>query len=165
MNRSARIVIFVGLILGLLLFIPWRKNVKLDLEFKDQGTLSFKDTTGQAYATFKIEVADTEEKQLQGLMHRTAMEADQGMLFLMGEEEIHSFWMDETYLSLDVIFIDSKQEVVFIAKGTEPKSQEPIRSLSPSQYVLEVKAGVADKADIKVGDQVVWDMKKPAPKE
>ncbi|GAB5551488.1 MAG: DUF192 domain-containing protein [Saprospiraceae bacterium] len=157
MNRANRIIFFVVLILGIALFIPWGKKIKLDLTFKHQATVFFQNDAEQNYATFKVEVADTEEKQTQGLMHRTAMKADQGMLFIMEEEEIHSFWMDETYLSLDVVFIDTNKEVVFIAKGTEPKSQEPIRSLSPSQYVLEIMAGTADQAGIKVGDQVSWE--------
>lgn len=159
MNRANRIIFFVVLILGIALFVPWKKKAKLDLTFKHQATVLFQDELAQNYATFKVEVADTEEKQIQGLMHRTAMEPDQGMLFIMEEEEIHSFWMDETYLSLDVIFMDTNQEVVFIAKGTEPKSQEPIRSLSPSQYVLEIIAGTADQVGIKVGDRVTWELK------
>lgn len=156
MNRANRVILLIVVILGVLLFIPWKKNVKLDLNFKHQATLFFQNETGQNYATFKVEVADTEEKQTQGLMHRTSLQADQGMLFLMEEEEIHSFWMDETYISLDVVFIDADKEVVFIAKETEPKSQEPIRSLSPSQYVLEVRGGVTDQKGIKVGDRVNW---------
>lgn len=158
MNRANRIIFFVVLIIGIILFIPWKKTAKLDLTFKHQATLFFQNEAEENYATFKVELADTEEKQTQGLMHRTSIKEDQGMLFLMEEEEIHSFWMDETYISLDVIFIDADKEVVFIAKGTEPKSQEPIRSLSPSKYILEVKAGVADQFGIKVGDFVNWEL-------
>ena len=158
MNRGNRIIIFIVLLLGILLFIPWKKNAKLDLTFKHQAMLNFQNEDGKTYATFKVEVADTEEKQTQGLMHRTSMRNDQGMLFIMEEEEIHSFWVDEIYIPLDVVFIDVNKEVVFIAKGTEPKSQEPIRSLSPSQYILQIKAGIADKEDIKVGDRVNWEL-------
>ena len=155
--RPNLIIFLLGLGLVVLLFVPMNNKPKMSLEFKKQGKASILDTSGQVLASFEVEIADTPEKQEQGLMKRTKMENDQAMLFLMDELEVHNFWMEETYLSLDILFADSLKEVVFIAKATEPESQEPISSLTPCLYVLETKAGICDKYGIRVGHKLEFE--------
>lgn len=157
LNRSAIIVIVVGLAFVGLLFIPIQPKDKLDLEFKKEGTVVIEDSTGIQRVQLDVEIADTPEKQEQGLTFRTSMEPDQGLLMIMEEEEVTNLWMLDIYLALDIIYVDTLREVVFIAKGTEPEAQEPVTSQAPSLYILEVNAGIADRHGIQVGDRMRYE--------
>ena len=103
-------------------------------------------------ATFRVEVADTAEKRRWGLMYRTEMGTEEGMLFLFPKEEQQSFWMKNTPLSLDIIFMDRGRRVVGIVHDTVPFSTRSVGVTVPSQYALEVRAGVARRKGIAVGD-------------
>jgi len=110
--------------------------------------------TGNGPVTIDIEVADSEDERTQGLMYRYSMEENQGMYFIFPEEDFRSFWMKNTYISLDIIFINANHEIVSIQKYTQPKSTYSQPSEKPAKYVLEVNAGFADKYGIKPGDKV-----------
>ena len=84
------------------------------------------------------------------------MEEMQGMLFIFPDERYQSFWMLNTLFSLDMIFINSKKEIVTIHKNTKPLSEQSYPSSEPAQYVLEVNAGFCDRYNIKQGDKVFW---------
>ena len=103
-------------------------------------------------ATFRVEVADTVQKRRRGLMYRRDLREDQGMLFLFPDEQEQSFWMKDTPLSLDIIFMDSRREVVGILHDTVPFSTRSLSVGVPSQYVLEVRGGTARRKGIAVGD-------------
>ena len=156
MNRSAIYVILGFIVLIVLLFIPWQSKPKLDLNFKNEGSITIQDTLGQKKATFLYQKADDDEKRELGLMHRKSLEKNHSMLFIMDEEEVHSFWMVDTYIPLDIIFINEAKEVVFIAKSMEPESQEPVNSKAPCLYALEINAGLSEQLDIQVGDVVAF---------
>jgi uncharacterized membrane protein (UPF0127 family) len=79
---------------------------------------------------------------------------DFGMLFIFGAETIRSFWMRNTFVSLDIIFIDEAGEIVSISENTEPLTDTSERSEGPAKYVLEVPAGTAEALGIDAGDQV-----------
>ncbi len=104
--------------------------------------------------TIDVEIAENEEERLQGLMYRYSMEANQGMFFIFPQEEIRSFWMKNTFISLDIIYINSNYEIVSIQKYTQPKSTYSLPSEGPSQYVLEVIAGFTDQYGVGPGQKV-----------
>ena len=103
-------------------------------------------------ATFSVEVADTAEKRRWGLMYRQELGSDEGMLFVFPDETDHSFWMKNTPLSLDMIFMDRHRRVVGIIHDTVPFSTRSVGVGVASRYVLEVRAGVARRNRIVVGD-------------
>jgi uncharacterized membrane protein (UPF0127 family) len=91
---------------------------------------------------------------MRGLMDRFSLPDQAGMLFIFDNDEPRSFWMKNTYISLDIIFINSNKEIVSIQKYTQPRTTSSIPSDKPAMYVLEVNAGYCDKFDIKPGDKV-----------
>jgi len=103
---------------------------------------------------FTVEIAATGEARSRGLMFRREMADDHGMLFIFEAEGDRYFWMKNTPLSLDIIFIRSDGTIAHIAKGTTPFSEKTIPSQGPAQFVLEVVAGTADALNIKAGDTV-----------
>jgi uncharacterized protein len=124
--------------------------------FKKEGELTFTDTTGKEIVKIDIEIADNDYRRQLGLMNRTGMEENQGMLFIFPTQQYQSFWMLNTLFSLDMIFINKENKIVTIHKNTKPLSQESYPSTEPSIYVLEVVAGFTDKYNINVGDYVYW---------
>ncbi|WP_269582297.1 DUF192 domain-containing protein [Roseibium sp. Sym1] len=111
-------------------------------------------TSGDGEHRFQVDVAATDSQRSYGLMFRQEMAADQGMLFLFEGEGERYFWMKNTPLPLDIIYIGANGEIVSIAADTEPFSLDAIPSGGPAKYVLEVNAGIAKKLDIKAGDTV-----------
>lgn len=107
---------------------------------------------GGVKASFRVEVADTAEKRRWGLMYRTELGADEGMLFVFPEERNQLFWMKNTPLSLDIIFMDRRRRVVGIVHGAVPFSTRSVSIGVPSLYVLEVRAGLARGKGIAAGD-------------
>jgi uncharacterized membrane protein (UPF0127 family) len=103
---------------------------------------------------FTIELADTPETRARGLMFRRSMLPDHGMLFDFKIEQPVAFWMKNTPLPLDMLFIDGKGVIVQIAADTTPFSEAPIPSRQPIRAVLEVNAGTAERLKIAVGDRV-----------
>jgi uncharacterized protein len=111
-------------------------------------------TQGGQKQSFRVEVARNDADRAQGLMFRRSMPADQGMLFDFGRVEPVSMWMQNTYLSLDMLFIRPDGTVARIAASTEPLSTRTIPSGEPVLAVLELNAGTAAKLGIKAGDRV-----------
>jgi len=89
-------------------------------------------------------------------MFRKNLEIGKGMLFIFDQETHHPFWMKNTFISLDILFVDHLKKVVWIASGTEPLSNKQIYSKSPYRYVLEVPAGYAETKKIQIGDRLQW---------
>lgn len=129
------------------------KYVESEPVFKKQGELSFIYKT-DTLSTINIEIADTPKKTAKGLMHRKHMEENNGMLFIFDTERRQSFWMKNTHISLDIIFVNANKEIVFIAPETTPYSTKQIPSFEYAQYVVEVNAGYCKKFGIKVGDVI-----------
>ena len=103
---------------------------------------------------FSVEVMRTDEQRARGLMYRRFMPEDRGMLFDFKREEPVAMWMKNTYLSLDMVFIDKSGRVVNVAENTEPLSERIIPSSGPVLAVLEVNAGTARRIGLKVGDRL-----------
>ena len=105
---------------------------------------------------FIVEVARTAEEQATGLMHRQALEPTRGMLFPYDPPQSASFWMKNTLIPLDIIFIRPDGTIARIARNTEPMSLDPIPSLEPVAAVLEIAGGRAAELGIEPGDTVSW---------
>lgn len=103
---------------------------------------------------FSVEVMRTDEQRARGLMHRRFMAQDRGMLFDFKREEPVAMWMKNTYLSLDMVFIDKGGKVVNIAENTEPLSERIVPSSGPVLAVLELNAGTARRIGLKPGDRL-----------
>jgi uncharacterized membrane protein (UPF0127 family) len=103
---------------------------------------------------FNVEVAITPEEHATGLMNRRELPRGTGMLFDFGEPQMASFWMKDTYISLDMLFIAADGTIVSIAEDTTPLSLQPIMSPGPVKAVLEVVAGTSRRQGIAPGDQV-----------
>lgn len=102
----------------------------------------------------EVEVVQKEAELERGLMWRKHLDPDAGMLFLMGETKIHTFWMRNTYVPLDIIFIKDDLTIAGVAADAVPQT-ENLRSVdTPSSYVLEVNAGWAKKRGIGAGTKV-----------
>lgn len=113
------------------------------------------DQDGKAHA-FRVELAQTEEQQQKGLMFRTAMGADEGMLFPSPAPEPRSFWMKNTVIPLDIVFIGPDHLISNIAANAVPYSLDPIPSSGPAIAVLELNGGRAAELGIEPGARVTW---------
>jgi len=112
-------------------------------------------TLGGASFRFAVEVAETPDQLHQGLMFRDAMADDAGMLFLLGTEEVASFWMRNTFLPLDMLFIARDGRVTDVHRNAAPGSTAIISSTVPVVAVLEVNAGITGRLGIHSGDRVI----------
>jgi uncharacterized membrane protein (UPF0127 family) len=104
---------------------------------------------------FKAEIADNRERRQQGLMYRQEMADNAAMLFLFDEVRIVTFWMRNTFIPLDLLFLGIDGRIMAIHRNAVPASTSPISSPSPAAAVLEIKAGTAAKLGIYPGDQVL----------
>jgi len=104
--------------------------------------------------TFTVEIADTEAAREKGLMYRRSLPEGAGMLFDFHQEQDVAFWMQNTYIPLDMIFIRGDGRILRIAENTEPMSTRQIPSGGPVRAVLEVIAGTSRKLGIAAGDRV-----------
>lgn len=107
-------------------------------------------TSDKGAFRFDVEVADDADERSTGLMFRRSMPDDRGMLFVFPSDVLGSFWMMNTILPLDIIFVRADGTVDSIVRG-EPFSLAPLRSQGRIRYVLEVKAGIAEKTGIRPG--------------
>ena len=110
-------------------------------------------SSGQSHR-FTVELANTEKQRAIGLMHRNTLAPDRGMFFDFQTERAEQFWMRNTFIPLDMLFIRSSGEIVFIAQNTTPHSDAPVGPAQPVQAVLELPGGTAARLGFKAGDVV-----------
>lgn len=103
--------------------------------------------------TYKLEVAVSEAAQEKGLMQRDALAADRGMIFVFPGDAIREFWMKNTRIPLDIIFLNSGGKVVWV-ESMKPYDLHTTSSIYPAQYAIELNAGQAKACGIKPGDQI-----------
>ena len=113
-------------------------------------------TSGDERIAFSVEVADTPEAQAPGLMFRTDLGDNEGMIFPYDGTRAQSFWMKNTPLPLDIIYIGPDRRISNIAAETEPYSLDPVYSVGPVLGVLELRGGRAAELGIEPGDLVEW---------
>lgn len=125
--------------------------------FKKEADLWFINKEEDTLTQLEIEIADSDYEYQTGLMYRKEMKANRGMLFIYNEEQVRpNFYMKNTYIPLDLIYINSAFKIVDINRNAQPMNESPIPSEAASQYVLEVNAGMADQWKISLGDRAVF---------
>jgi uncharacterized membrane protein (UPF0127 family) len=117
--------------------------------------------TSSGRHAFQVEIANNDASRERGLMDRRFMAADHGMLFEFDRDEPVAFWMKNTYIPLDMIFIAPSGVVTHIAANAEPLSERVIPSGGPSIAVLELNGGIAASIGVRVGDKVRHPFFKP----
>ncbi len=115
-------------------------------------TVFFSTPTGEV--AVQVEVARTSEARQAGLMHRQTLPAGHGMLFLMPSERVQMFWMRNTFIPLDMIFVNGAREVVGIVAEAEPLTETPRMVAAPSSYVVEIPGGHAAQMGIGAGSRM-----------
>jgi uncharacterized membrane protein (UPF0127 family) len=118
------------------------------------GEVTFPDHT-----VISVEIADTPESRQRGLMFREHLAANEGMVFLFDESGFYPFWMKNTLIPLDMIWLDEQKRVVSVAHSVPPCKADPCPNFSPTGnaiYVVEVASGFAKKHGVKEGDQLVF---------
>lgn len=108
---------------------------------------------------FTVELARTPAEQEHGLMDRTSMPADHGMLFVFQDDEPRTFWMKNTLIPLDMLFFDAARKLVTIQADAQPCKSDPCKlypSNAPARYVLELNAGTAAKLGVREGDAITF---------
>jgi uncharacterized membrane protein (UPF0127 family) len=110
--------------------------------------------TGGRKLTFRVELALTPQEQERGLMYRKSLDADAGMLFVSQTERPHVFWMKNTLIPLDMIFIGANRRIVGIVQNAEPQTLTGRQVDGPSQYVLEIGGGLSASLGIRPGQLV-----------
>jgi hypothetical protein len=127
----------------------------VEIPFREDGRLTFH-RDGTPVVDIAVEIADTDSARARGLMQRTRMPDRSGMLFVFPVEQPQSFWMANTPIYLDLMFLDSAGRIVSIARSARPLSTEPVPSGLPAQYVIETEAGFVDSWGVVEGDSASW---------
>jgi uncharacterized membrane protein (UPF0127 family) len=112
--------------------------------------------SGKKVHAFTVEIARTSMQQAKGLMFRSELADDKGMVFPFPETRGASFWMKNTFIPLDIIFVRADGSIENIAANTTPYSTDPVLSTAPVAAVLELRGGLAAELGIKPGDKVRW---------
>ena len=127
-----------------------------EIPFTPEGLLELVRPDGTVITSVVIEIAEGDSARARGLMERTSLPSRGGMLFLDHEARIQTFWMKNTLLPLDIMFIGADSQIVNIAKRTRPLTEDRVSSTAPAQFVLEVKAGFTDTFGIDENTRVRW---------
>jgi uncharacterized membrane protein (UPF0127 family) len=165
-KNNKRLIIAIVLIVALALFllrpvlfesrkiIPKKSPnaITMEPQFTKEGRLVFRNAENDTLKVVDIEIADDDQERTQGMMYRTNMSFDRAMLFIMEYEREQSFWMRNTKMSLDILYVNGDLEIVTIYKHTQPYSESPIPSFKKAKYVVETAAGFCEKYNIQEGD-------------
>jgi uncharacterized membrane protein (UPF0127 family) len=124
---------------------------------KEGRVIFFSKETKKEIIQIDVEIADNPDKIVTGLMYRQSIPDKAGMLFIYEETQPLAFWMKNTYIPLDIIFVDENMQIVTVKKNAKPLSEKLILSNRDSMYVVEVNAGFCDKYFIKIGDYLSYE--------
>jgi uncharacterized membrane protein (UPF0127 family) len=127
------------------------------ITFKKEGELSiYKSTSDTLKKHLDIEISDTDYERQTGLMYRDGMAPNQGMLFIFKDETKRFFYMKNTKIPLDIIYIGANKRIVSFKTNAKPFDETSLPSEVPAKYVLEVNAGLARKWELEKGDTLLW---------
>ncbi|MCT4630821.1 DUF192 domain-containing protein [Winogradskyella sp.] len=128
---------------------------KIVVSFKKEGALQLKKAASDSIiTTIDIEIADNDYETQTGLMYRTELGINQGMLFVFPDMQMRSFYMKNTKIPLDIIYIDEDKSIVSFQKNAKPFNETSLPSQAPAKYVLEINAGLSDEWQLQVGDKI-----------
>ncbi|MBU2940990.1 DUF192 domain-containing protein [Lacinutrix sp. C3R15] len=135
-----------------------KKDIKpIEISFKKEGDLTiYKAATDSIVTTLNIEIADTDYDIQTGLMYRNTMQEKQGMLFVFPTMRERFFYMKNTRIPLDLIYLDNNKHIVSFQENAKPFDETSLPSRVPAQYVLEINAGLAQKWLLEVGDRIEY---------
>ncbi|MDY0152182.1 MAG: DUF192 domain-containing protein [Candidatus Cloacimonas sp.] len=159
MNRylvSIVLLIALSLVYGCKQEAPAPVAEKPKYEFRHDGSLDIISKDGKIKCSFRIEIVEREDEVMRGLKYRESIEPDQGMLFVFGKADLYDFWMQDTYIPLDMLFIDVEETIFQIHENAQPFSEERISPTQANNFVLELNAGTAKKMNIQTGDKISW---------
>ena len=152
-----RLILLTSLSSSLLL-IGCKENKKVikqtEVTFTKEGELTVFKTLDSTKVSLNIEIADTDFDIQTGLMYRNSMQNDQGMLFVFDNEGERFFYMKNTKIPLDLIYIGTDKKIVSFQENAKPFDESSLPSNAPAQYVLEVNAGLVDTWNLSVGDSI-----------
>jgi uncharacterized membrane protein (UPF0127 family) len=152
-NRNLfAIIVIVAAVLGVAVFILVTGSTEASAACP-AGQECVTAHTDSGEHVFTVEWATDPEAQTCGLMYREEMAADHGMIFDFDRDGPRSFWMMNTFISLDMVFIRDDGTVVNVAEHTTPRSPASVPSTGPARYVLELNAGTADRIGLEPGDR------------
>ncbi len=142
---------------------PAEKKKSYEPQFRKDGRLAFLDADRRdTLSSLDIEVVREMDELQFGMMYRMSVPENTGMLFLMPREEMQSFWMRNTYVSLDILYINSEKRIVSIVERAKPLSDEGLPSKAAALYVLEVAGGYCAEKGIQAGHYVEFSYR-PSP--
>ena len=124
--------------------------------FKHEGNLSILNDKNKTLAEFKIEIADSPYERQTGMMYRDSLEEQHGMLFIFENSELRGFYMKNTLIPLDLIFIDENYEIVHIYSKATPYETASISSQLPAKYVFEINGGLSKQIGIQKGMEIKY---------
>ncbi len=134
-------------------------NSVVEIEYTKNGELEFLNENSEQIKKIDIEVADTPNKRARGLMDRSKMEENQGMIFIFNDDEVrkHTFYMKDTRIPLDIMYFDKDSTLINIARNAQPGEDSRLAggtvdgAASDSKFVVEINGGLADKWGLKEG--------------
>jgi uncharacterized membrane protein (UPF0127 family) len=125
------------------------------ISFKKEGTLQLiKASNDSIIKSIDIEIADNDYEIQTGLMYRNSMKIKNGMLFIFNNEDYRSFYMKNTHIPLDIIYVSADSTIVSFQKNAEPFNETSLPSEAPAMYVLELNAGLSDEWKLEKGDRI-----------
>lgn len=145
------LIIFIVIVLFFLSLFFIKNILAPEIKQYSLGSVCFIDKC------FKVEVAETRSQRDQGLMGRKELKKDEGMFFVFEKDGIYPFWMKNTFIPLDIIWIDSNNKIIYISQNAQPCKNlicPLIVPLTKARYVLEINAGTVKETNLKIGDEV-----------
>ncbi len=121
-----------------------------------EGTLAFVQPSGDTLTSIDIAIADSDPERKRGLMRQRSLGYDRGMLFIFDTVDEGGMWMRNTPLPLDIVFVAPDSQVINVARGTTPFSDETIKPEAPRKFVVEVRAGFADRFGLTDSTRIRW---------
>ena len=153
----AKIIFIISILIFLIVagFFFFQKNMFFQDKLKvKEGKVCFSAFGGKDIC-FDVELALNKQEQIQGLMFRKSLDKNKGMFFVYEEIGNYNFWMKNTLIPLDIIWINENKQVVFINENTQPCKEENCNPIIPgveAKYVLELNSGVVKEIGLRVGD-------------
>jgi hypothetical protein len=138
---------------------PAKPEDKIVVSFKKEGVLSIKKgDTDSIIKTIDIEIADNEYETQTGLMYRGKLETNQGMLFIFPDSQMRSFYMKNTKIPLDILYINESKVIVSVQKNAKPFDETSLPSETPAKYVLEIYGSLFDEWQLNEGDRIDFEV-------